>query len=140
MSEFGTIIAICLLIVIVVGFAIYKNKKHNDVKSNAVASFTVIAINVLADYISEHGKTDAKKFDEFSDYIIYVKDYLFGEIFNLIKNDSSMDEKIKKILMNDDTINDILDTIIIEETEFLNDTFVSTMKKSKKSKSENEDS
>ena len=58
----------------------------------------------------------------------------------MIKNDSSMDEKIKKILMNDDTINDILDTIIIEETEFLNDTFVSSRKKPKKSKSENEES
>lgn len=117
-NEYLTV-ALCCLVVILVAVIYIFNKKASTEKNNVLLSFTALGVNILIEYINTTGPEDVKQFDEFSDYIIFIKNFLFKEISDKLLTSSS---SIKKI-MNDKAINTVLDNVIDQESRLLEETF-----------------
>ena len=135
-NEIVTVILCCLVIICAVGLFFY-NKKSTSKKSDAVNTFGSIAINLLTTYIEENGKTDAKNFDDITDYVIYVKDYLVKSLSDTIADNQEIPATIKKLLTNE-MVDDIIDNMINEQFAVLEETFTTAKKKTKKSKKQTE--
>lgn len=135
-TEMITVILSIVLVVLAIFLYVY-NKKNSSKKNELVNMVTVALIEVLAAYIKKNGKKDAKPFEELADYVVYVKDYLFGQFEKMLEDADFVPENMKKIFSNE-TINSILDNIINENMEIIEKAFVDSKKptRSRKKKTE----
>ena len=129
MTELTTIILSVAVVALVVFLFIY-NKKNTGKKNDLINIVTGSLIDTLDNYIKENGVKEAKDFDDIADYVVYVKDYLFKRFEEMLADSETVPENMKKIFSNE-TINDIIDEIIVVNMEELEQTFEDSRKKPK---------
>ena len=135
-SNTMTIILSAAVVALVV-FLYFYNKKNSNHKNDLVNQITNAVISILTDYIKEKGVKEAKDFDELSDYVIFIKNFLFDKIKEQIEA-SEIPDKFKKYFTDTEVIDSIVDSIIVENMELLEKTFEDSRKKPKTRKKKTE--
>lgn len=122
LSEYITIIACCLVIIFVIGLFIYRKKTGNE--NDQVTLLISLGAEIFISYVEKRASKDAKDFDEISDYIIFVKNFIREQLLLRIKQDDQISESVK-IILTDTFLDDVVDDLIEHNAASLQVTFES---------------
>lgn len=131
-----TIILSAAVVALVV-FLFFYNKKNTNNRNDLVNQITDSVITILTNYIKENGTKEAKQFENLSDYVIFIKDYLLEKLKECIEN-SEIPDKFKKYFTDMTVLDSIVEAIIVENMELLEKTFEDSKKKPKTRKKKTE--
>lgn len=119
-----------LVVLLVLGLTFYRKK--TGVTTNDVNIFTSMAVNILTSYLEKNAKEDIKNFDDISEYLVFIKDYILDILRAslTLETKQPMDAAIERVL-NSNYFDDLLVEIIHDNSEKIQETFDSIHDKAK---------
>lgn len=119
-----------LVVLLVLGLTFYRKK--TGVTTNDVNIFTTMAVNILTSYLEKNAKEDIKNFDDISEYLVFIKDYILDILRTslTLETKQPMDAAIERVL-NSNYFDDLLVEIIHDNSEKIQETFDSIHDKAK---------